>query len=371
MAGFFQNLWNGLAPNYQTDEEREANELQGLSNDLWGQVMQDQPGANDLAGYGLFAGQMPQEYIEQYFRENSNLAPELVDDFIAQGGLSNLSERQMEEIRNAYTQQQLAEDPLWGLNVADESSLAGARADRGSIQAQRNALRNMEGIYNAGGYTDAERAQIQMAQRDAAMGERSQRLAVMENARARGMGGGGMELMGALEAQQGGANRASDWANQIEVAGQQRALQALQQSGNWAGQMRGQSFSEDATRRAAADAWNQYQTGLIADRQSQYGNAAQQAYANQMNATAGATGQYMGASNNLQQQSQQNTQQAMGTAGNIAGAVMTGIGYAAGGPAGGAAAGAVGGMLGRSGQPTGDPYELPEYQQQRNGGRTY
>jgi hypothetical protein len=304
------------------------------ANDLAG----NQPGVNDLAGYGLFAGQTPQEYIDAYIAENgrADMGP---GGHLSGNRSDRANDRLTQEAQQQWVQEQIAKDPLFGLQVAENSQLAGASPDAGAYMAQRNALRHMQGIYDAGGYTDSERAQLQMSQRDAAMGERSQRLAVQQQMAARGMGGGGMEMMGALAAQQGGANRAANDANQIAIAGQQRALQALQQSGDWAGQMRTQSFSEDATRRDAADAWNRYQTGLIGDRQEQLAGANQQGFNNAATTTAMQTGQYANAAGYYGQQEQEGEDAAGQVADTVAGAISGGMQGGAGGAVGGIAKG--------------------------------
>lgn len=281
-----------ISRNDRKKEEAHRDAAQQVWEDLSGQM----PSTADLQGFGMFGGQAPDEYIGNYRLQNPNAS--------------------IEDAQNAWVQDQIAQNPLFGLDVNEESALAGTYADQGSIDAQRRALQQMQGIYDAGGYTGAERAQLGMAQRDAAMGERSQRLAVQQQAAARGMGGGGMELMGALSAQQGGANRANDWANQIAVAGQQRALQALQQSGDWAGQQRGQSFDEARTRNAAADAWNQYQTGLIQQRQNAAGDATQNAFANRLNIAGAQSGQFTQAADAYQHDQDQTdatTNAAIGT----------------------------------------------------------
>jgi hypothetical protein len=337
----------------QSSDEDAQEELANTNQDLWQDFYDAQPSVNDLQGYGIY-GDAPDEYVDQYVSDNATLGGMDRSGRTAgqrPRGLAGVEREGLEADANeAYIAEQLANDPLWGLQVADNSQLEGAAADPYSIEAQRTALQNMQGIYDAGGYTAAERAQLQMSQRDAAMNERSQRLAVQENARARGMGGGGMELMGALAAQQGGANRANDWANQIAVAGQQRAMQALQNSGNMAAQMRGQSFNEDTTRRQAADDWNRWQTNLIGGRQAQMADANQQAWNNQLVATQGLTGgneALSGYHAAQEQEGQDNWQHTVQTAAAIA----------SGGATGGA--GAAIGAVGRTGATGADPYELP------------
>jgi hypothetical protein len=306
-----------------SSSEQEQENAQTESLDIWRDVYGGMPSSYDLQGLGMYGQQAPQEYIDQYLAEQGlvpgsgggspgsrggktdeaavlrpgEAAPEGTratggrDPVMPDGARGQRIEDATRAAQEQWVQEQIANDPLFGWGVNEESSLASAAADPESIQAQRDMIAQMQGIVDGGGYTNAERSQMQLAQRDAANFERSQRLAAQENARARGMGGGGMELMGALSAQQGGANRANDWANQTAIAAQQRMLQAMQMRGDMGTQMRGQSFNEDAARRTAADMWNQYQTGLIRDRQDQAGAAAQQVYQNQLTGAAGMTGQ--------------------------------------------------------------------------------
>jgi hypothetical protein len=182
-----QSILNWLAPRYKTDEEQEAEDLREQSEELWGGVTDDQPTVDDLMGYGLYGGQAPQDYVDAYLAEQglTGNAPGHRGRGPAGDGRTSsdparetpgFREQQISDATQAaqmqWVQEQLAQNPLFGLNVNDESALAGAGADPASIAAQRRALGQMQGIYDAGGYTDSERAQLQMAQRDAAMGER-------------------------------------------------------------------------------------------------------------------------------------------------------------------------------------------------------
>lgn len=358
-----RNMFTG--GKYETEAER-ADELQEQSDALWGDVLDQQPGMNDLMGLDAFAGQTPQEYIDEHLAEQG-----VGGGFGREGGFAGgsrgagLAQRlrtggATQDAREQWLQEQIANDPFFGLQQLGTPEMAGAAADPAAIRAQRDMLRQMQDIVRGGGYTDAERGQMQMLQRDAAMGERAQRLAVQQQAAARGMGGGGMELMGALAAQQGGANRANDFANQTAVAAQQRMLQAMQMRGDMGTQMRSQSFDEDAQRRRAQDAFNMYNVGAQNDWTRYRGDTAQQQYRNLMDATAGASGQYNASAARADQQAAQDAAQTQ----QIISMVATGAGYAAGGPAGGAAAGQVAGAMGRQG---GAGATVPDIQ--RNSGR--
>lgn len=185
-----------------------------------------------------------------------------------------------------------------------------ALADASSVDAQRAALRGLQDVYAAGGYTGAEQRQNQAMQRDLGRNEAGRRGAIMQQAQSRGLGGSGMQLAAQLSSQQGTANRAADMGAQFAIAGQQRALQALQASGQVAGQMRGQSFGEASQRGAAVDRFNQsntdwrrnhgqYRRGVGARNTDRHNNtrdqnagARQDAWRNRADATAGVSGQY-------------------------------------------------------------------------------
>jgi hypothetical protein len=209
----------------------------------------------------------------------------------------------------AWRAEQMQGNPLWGLQVNDESALAGAQADPNSIAAQNRYLGDLRGIYEAGGYTDVERGQNRLAQQDAARFEQSQRAAQQQQMAMRGMNQSGASMMGALAAQQGGANRAADSATQFNIAGHQRALDALQNYGTQANDMRRSSWDEDTTRRTALDTWNQYRTDLIGQRQRDWGQAQGDAYGYRQQSLAGATGQWNGSTDRADAQEAQTANQ--------------------------------------------------------------
>lgn len=159
-----------------------------------------------------------------------------------------------------------------------DSELGGAQADAQSVAAQRAALQQLEQI-SRGGMTAQERAAMQQSRSNAANYEKQQRDAILQQAALRGMQGAGTTLGAQLAAQQGGANRVSQDAMNQQAMAQQRALQAMQMRGQLGGQMRGQSFSEDATRRSAVDdfaRWNhQNRTGAHRDRWGMQATTAQ------------------------------------------------------------------------------------------------
>jgi hypothetical protein len=427
-------------PFIETDEERETEELDQQGNYLWQQLYNDAPSAYDLTGYGMYGGQMSDDWFQNWLAESDynyegrdprqDAAPSTttryapgtrttttsgaasVDPYLggyrsapvsgsgtqqkggdseggewweadweAEGytwdlnrdGTFSPDERQAardhaaetgapwaegntvdtshygvdrdgnyiagseggsgidgrepraidpEALRSMaeeqWVREQLANDPLAFLNVNQESALASAQADPASIEAQGRYLGDLRGIYDAGGYTDTERAQNQLAQKDASRYEQSQRSAAQQQAAMRGMNQSGAAMMGALSAQQGGANRAADSATQFNIAGHQRALQALQSYGQQANDMRQRSWTEDTTRRTALDNWNQYRTGLTQQRQAQWGGAQGDSYGYRQQSLGGLTDRNVATITRNDQQEQQGKEDMIGAVSAIA-----------------------------------------------------
>jgi len=147
--------------------------------------------------------------------------------------------------------------------------MGGASAEQGALQRGADIYNQ---LYQQGGYSPLERAQIQQAQQQAARAEQSQRAALQQQMQMRGMGGSGMEMMGALQAQQSGANQGLQASTDIATQAQQRALQALQQGTQFGGQAG-----------SAADRFNAANLGWQDWRQSQAMGAQQQNLQNQAN----------------------------------------------------------------------------------------
>lgn len=156
---------------------------------------------------------------------------------------------------------------------------------------QMTALQRLQEM-GGGGETPEDRAAALRARNQAAQYEKSQRDALMQNFAQRGAGGSGMELAQQLAAQQGGANRLNEASVNQAATAQQRALQAIQQSGQLASNVRGQEYGQQADRARAHDAIDQLNAGY--NMWAQQGtNANEIAKANFRQAqAAGATGQY-------------------------------------------------------------------------------
>lgn len=141
-----------------------------------------------------------------------------------------------------------------------ESQWNNVRSDGAARVAQETALARLEGLSREG-FTDLDRQALDQGFRQSQREEQSQRGAVMDAAARRGDASGGNALMGSLVAQQGGADRASQYSTDVGLAGRDRALNALESYGNQAGAMRGQDFGEQGMRAAGNDSFKQWATG--------------------------------------------------------------------------------------------------------------
>ena len=166
-----------------------------------------------------------------------------------------------------------------------ESSGQSVEADPEAIAAERAALEQLQQMASQGGYTAADRARIREGQRSAGAYAGAQRGAIENQARARGMGGSGMELASLLGASQGGANMNAASTDAATRAGEARAFDALQMSGQLGSQMRGESFGEGTYRAEAHDARDVYNNEFLRQRAAR--NADREQQARQSNAGTG------------------------------------------------------------------------------------
>lgn len=192
-------------------------------------------------------------------------------------------------------------------------AMAGVRGDADGLAAARAALAQMQ-ERSQSGWSQLDRMALDQAQRQAGMYEQAQRGAVMNDAARRGMRGSGLQMLGALQAQQSGADRALDAATNLGIAGRDRAMMNTSQAAALGMGINDTQFNQAATRAAAVDAFNAMSSGR-ADA------AAASNYQNQL------------AAFQLQQQMQQ--QRMQNIMGPIFGLAQTGIGLASGGTGGG------------------------------------
>lgn len=126
--------------------------------------------------------------------------------------------------------------------------------------AQMGALGALQDISANGGMTAADRANLAQIGNDEATQQRGAREAILANSAQRGIAGSGLATMSQLQNSQQSAMRQNQ--RDLGVAGQaqDRALQAMLQGGQLAGQMQGQDFSQQLQQNSARDAINRFNT---------------------------------------------------------------------------------------------------------------
>ena len=151
------------------------------------------------------------------------------------------------------------------LNLDDlqlQSEMGNVSVDPRFQQAQMDALAKM-GELSEGGMLEADKVALQQIQGQQARDNNAQQQAILQNMAERGVGGSGQEMAAKLQAQQSGADRSAMQGAQINADAQQRALQAMMQGGQMAGNMRGQSFSEQSDIAKSKDSINKFNSGMI------------------------------------------------------------------------------------------------------------
>ncbi len=190
----------------------------------------------------------------------------------------------------------------YGNLIGDPSQFENFDVQSGDQRYAMDALRN---LYESGGYTDADYA----ARRQAAM-ERGQQLrganeAALQQAGARGMSGGGQEMLARLTASQGMAQGQAMNDAQVQQAAMQRALNALTNYHSGADTQQRMEYD----RRQALDNFNsgntdwrrgreERNTGTANAQQDANTAAQQQAWENRYHTAQGYTNRYPGAGSN-------------------------------------------------------------------------
>jgi uncharacterized iron-regulated membrane protein len=172
------------------------------------------------------------------------------------------------------------------------------RLDPTAMNAWMNALKQMQGVADEGGMDLQSRVAQRQAQAMAAQQEQMQRQAIQQAASNSQRYGGGGELAAQMMAQQGGANTAAMAGAQNASDARSRAIAAMAKSGQMAGDIRGQQFSEQAARAQSQDAINRFnasQRGNAFMANKGLGMAADRDSANRGAAIGAAAGGVLGA----------------------------------------------------------------------------
>ena len=183
-------------------------------------------------------------------------------------------------------------DPrLADLETVDRSNFGDIATDPRLQNEQMDSLNALDDIISGGGMTLSDEANLGAIQSDVAQADRGRREAIQQGMAQRGMGGSGMDLLAQLDSSQAATDRASQAGMDVAGMAQQRALDAIMNSGNMAGQMRGQDFGEQAQVAQAQDAISQF-NAQNANAMNQYNTGAQNQGAQYNSAGQNSMNQY-------------------------------------------------------------------------------
>ncbi len=189
------------------------------------------------------------------------------------------------------------------------SAMDGISTNPAMRQAQLNALSKMQQIGDEGGMNLSDKASLNNIMNESNAQAKGQQDAIMQNMAARGMSGSGMEMVQRQMAAQNASNQAANAGLNVAAQAQQRALQAIMQSGQLGGQMQSQDFGQQAQKANAQDAiskFNAQNQQNILSQNVQSKNQSQQWNANQSqniaNQNVGLNNDAQKYNNNLPQQ---------------------------------------------------------------------
>lgn len=169
---------------------------------------------------------------------------------------------------------------------AGPSAMQGINSDQQSLDAQRQALHQMQ-QRSVGGLTSADRAALNQANL-ATQGDtqsKIQQILQQQQARTGGAGMQGNTLAAQLQAAQSGANREAGNSNAIAQLAAQNALQATSLTGQLGGQLNQQQFGQQSQKAQAADQMNRFNIqNQIGQQQRNVGTSNQAQASNLANA---------------------------------------------------------------------------------------
>jgi hypothetical protein len=142
------------------------------------------------------------------------------------------------------------------------SEMAKISTDPALKQAQLKALAGLQDVAK-GGMTLQDKLDMEDQRRNMLGQSKQAQQNIMANLQARGASSPGMELVARQQAAQAASDQMARYNAGVQAQAQQRALQALLQSGQLGGQMRDQDFGEQAQKARAQDIINQFNTQTL------------------------------------------------------------------------------------------------------------
>jgi hypothetical protein len=148
-------------------------------------------------------------------------------------------------------------------------------------QDQMASLEALRSLAASGGMNAQDTANLSKLNSDVGTADKGRRDAIVQGMHQRGQGGSGMELLAQLQSNQAATDRQAQGSLDVAGMAQDRALQAIQQGGQMAGNMQQQDFGQQAQIAQARDAISRFNTGNM--NQNNQFNAGQAQQANMYN----------------------------------------------------------------------------------------
>lgn len=147
-----------------------------------------------------------------------------------------------------------------------ESEVGKIQEDTSLRDAQKSALVSMQKRGKVG-LSAEDRAALNQVRSEVQRDSEAKRQQILQSMQAKGMGGSGASLAAQLQSAQGAADQAASGSDTLMAQAQQRALQALGQSADMAGNIRGQDFGVAQAKGTAIDERNRFLAQNSIDRQ--------------------------------------------------------------------------------------------------------
>ena len=168
------------------------------------------------------------------------------------------------------------------LSEMGPTAFDGISSDPRLRDSQMASMSALDDIASSGGMNAQDRANLSRIQSQTSTADRGRRQAIQQGMASRGMGGSGMDLMAQLQSSQAATDQHGQQGLDVAGMAQSRALDAMMQSGQMAGNVRGQDWQQDSDRASARDRINSFNT-QNRNRNSEF-NVGQQNNNSQFNA---------------------------------------------------------------------------------------
>jgi hypothetical protein len=135
--------------------------------------------------------------------------------------------------------------------------VAKIQEDKALRDTQVKALQEISKRGRAG-LTPEEKAQFNLSRGEVQRDLQAKQEQIIQDLAMRGQGGGGAEIAARLLSSQESADRASEEADRINATASARALEAIRQSGQLGGDIRGQDFNVELAKAGAQDEFDRF-----------------------------------------------------------------------------------------------------------------